>query len=118
MLIGICIVPLLGGCGGTPSEPTRSYNHLVAASEAIAAGDKEKAMTELTAVIDTSPNGWAYFERARLQLEQGKEPEAVADCQKGLELEPDNSQLKWLSGELKKPAAQRFKGRFAKPPLR
>lgn len=116
MLIGFCVAPLLGGCGGTPSEPTRGYNHLVAASEAITAGDKEKAMTELTAVIDSSPNGWAYFERARLHLEQGKEAEATADCQAGLALEPDNSQLKWLTAELKKPAAQRFKGRFAKPP--
>lgn len=75
-------------------------------------------MAELTAAADTSPNGWVYFERARLQLDQGKEQEAAADCQKGLELEPDNSQLKWLTAELKKPAAQRFKGRFANPPLR
>ena len=33
--------------------------------------------------------------------------EAKADVAAGLELEPENRELKWLDGELKKPAKQR-----------
>ena len=110
LLIGGC-----GGCGGGTST-SKGYNHLVAASEAITAGDKEKAFTELSTSIDSSPSAWAYFERARINLDKGQEDAAVADCQKGLELDPKYRELLWLSGELKKPAAKRFKGKLAKPP--
>ncbi len=106
---------LIGGCGGGPST-SRAYNHLIAASEALKAGDKEKAHTELSASIDSSPNPWAYFERARLNLDKGQEDAAAADCQEGLKLDPTYRDLVWLSGELKKPVAQRFKGKLAKPP--
>jgi hypothetical protein len=105
---------VIGGCGG-PST-SRAYNHLVAASEAIKSGNKEVAFSELSASIDTSPNAWAYFERARLNLEKGDEEAAKVDCQKGLALDPTYPDLLWLSGELKKPAPQRFKGKLAKPP--
>jgi tetratricopeptide (TPR) repeat protein len=104
------------GCGSSTSA-SKSYDHLVAAAQAIEAGDQETAMAELSASLEKSPSAWAYFERARLHLEQGREQEALADCQKGLELDPKNGKLKWLSTELKKPSVQRFKGRFAKPPL-
>jgi hypothetical protein len=115
----VCGMSLLmaNGCGHS-SNPTKAYDHLIAAAEAIQAGDKEKAFAELNASIDTNPNGWAYFERARIHLEQNREAEANADCQMGLQLEPSNSQLRWLAAELKKPAPQRFKGRFARPPGR
>ena len=103
------------GCGGGPST-SQAYNHLIAASEAIKGGDKETALTELNAVIDASPNAWAYFEHARLHLAKGDEAAAVADCQEGLKLDPTFRDLVWLSGELKKPAAKRFKGKLAKPP--
>jgi tetratricopeptide (TPR) repeat protein len=98
--------------------PTEGYDHFVAASSALASGDKQTALAELTASIDERPTSWAYFERARLYLAQGQEQDAIADCQKGLELDPQSAQLKWLSGELKKPVARRFQGRFAKPPMR
>jgi hypothetical protein len=104
------------GCGGN-SSATKGYDHLVAAAQAISAGDKETAVSELTASIEASPSAWAYFERARINLDQGQEQAAVSDCQKGLELDPKDRNLLWLSGELKKPVAQRFKGRLAKPPV-
>ena len=108
---------LISGCGGGGTSTSRGYNHLVAAAEAIAAGDKDKAFDELSASIETSPSAWAYFERARINLDKGQEDAARADCQKGLELEPKRRDLLWLSGEMKKPAAKRFKGKFAKPPV-
>src|SRR5262245_14443102 len=95
------------GCGGG-SSTSRAYNHLVAASEALKANDKTAALTELTAVINSSPNAWAYFERARLNLDKGDEAAAVADCQEGLKLDASYRDLLWLSNELKKPAPKRF----------
>jgi tetratricopeptide (TPR) repeat protein len=116
-LVLLAAVLSISGCGGGTST-TKGYNHLVAAAEAIDAGDKEKALAELSASLDSSPSAWAYFERARINLEKGQEDAAVADCQKGLEFDPKYRELLWLSAELKKPAAQRFKGKLAKPPGR
>jgi hypothetical protein len=107
---------LLAGCGGDTSA-NKGYDHFIAAVQALKAGDKDVAMTELTATIDSSPSSWAYFERARIHLEKDLEQDALNDTQKGLELDPKDRNLLWLSTELKKPAAQRFKGRFANPPV-
>ncbi|HEX2473756.1 MAG TPA: tetratricopeptide repeat protein [Lacipirellulaceae bacterium] len=114
LVLSTAIIPV-GGCGGSTST-SAAYDHFVAAADAINAGDKEKALSELTATIDSSPSAWAYFERARIYLEKGQEQDAISDCQQGLVLDPKDRKLLWLSAELKKPAAQRFKGRFAKPP--
>lgn len=110
--VSLCLVL---GCGSSNSG-ARGYNHLVAASEALAANDKDKAYSELTASIDSSPSVWAYFERARLSADKGDDSAALADCTQGLKMDPKYRDLLWLSGELKKPAPQRFKGKFAKPP--
>jgi Tfp pilus assembly protein PilF len=114
LVLWMALLPVTG-CGGGPSA-SKAYDHFVAAAKALEAGDKETASTELSASIEKSPTDWAYFERARIYLEKGQEEDALADCQKGLELDPKDSNLLWLSAELKKPAAQRFKGRFAGPP--
>ena len=71
----------VGGCGGSATSTEKSYDHFVAAAKALETGDKETAITELSATIDKSPNDWAYFERARLLAEQGKDQEAAADVQ-------------------------------------
>jgi tetratricopeptide (TPR) repeat protein len=120
-LIGSAMVAALlsSGCGGASETPTtEGYDHFVAAATALESGNKETALSELNASIDDNPTAWAYFERARLYLEKGQEQDAVADCQKGLELDPQSHQLKWLSAELKKPAPKRFQGRLATPPAR
>jgi Tfp pilus assembly protein PilF len=104
----------VGGCGAPAAK--EAENHLIAATTAMQSGDKATAISELTASIDESPNTWAYFQRARLYVMQGQNEEAAADCQKGLELDPHDRDLNWLAGELKKPPAQRFKGRFARSP--
>lgn len=104
------------GCGGTSGDTSSATNHSVAAATAMAAGDKETALAELTAAINDNPSSWALFQRARIYVDQGKQAEAEADIQKGIEVDPNDADLKWLAAELKKPAAQRFQGRFAKPP--
>jgi tetratricopeptide (TPR) repeat protein len=116
ILLGATLL-LISGCGGggAPSA-SRAYDNFIAAVTALEAGDKDAAFDELSASIEKSPTDWAYFERARIYLERGQEQEAIADCQKGLELNPKYANLVWLSAELKKPVAQRFKGRFANPP--
>jgi len=108
------------GCGGSGSATSASNaeGSLVAAAKAIAAGDDATALSELTASIGKSPSAWAYFERARIHLKQGREDEAKADCQKGLELDSGDRDLKWLSAELQKPSEQRFQGALANPPSR
>jgi tetratricopeptide (TPR) repeat protein len=114
VVLSTAILPLCG-CGGSTST-SAAYDHFVEAANAINAGDKEKAFSELSASIESSPSAWAYFERARIYLDKGQEQDAISDCQQGLVLDPKDRKLLWLSAELKKPAAQRFKGRFAKPP--
>jgi hypothetical protein len=106
----------VGGCDGGSSSASKSYDHFVAAAKALETGDKETAFTELSATIEKSPSDWAYFERARLLAEQGRDAEANADVQNGLQLQANNANLQWLAAELKKPANERFQGRFAKPP--
>src|SRR3954447_5476192 len=98
----LCLLLLsFTGCGGKPSS-RKAYDHFIAAAKALETGDKETAFVELTASIDKDPSDWAYFERARLNLEKGQEDAAAADCQKGLEINPKDPNLLWLSGELKK----------------
>jgi hypothetical protein len=43
------------GCGGSPSAG-KSYDHFVAAAKALETGDKETALTELSATLDTTPS--------------------------------------------------------------
>src|SRR5688572_4411144 len=106
----------LGGCSGDSTSASKSYDHFVAAAKALETGDKVTVFKELSATIEKSPSDWAYFERGRLSAEQGRDEEAAADVQNGLKLNPNNPNLKWLDAELKKPANQRFQGKFATPP--
>ena len=105
------------GCGG-PSGPKldNSAESFVEAQQALAEGDSARAMELLTASIEARPDAWAYFQRAQLYVAEDNDTAARADCKAGLELDPENANLVWLSGELKKPTASRFKGKFAKPP--
>ena len=118
--IGLVLMILLLsgiGCGDAEKAKTEAaVNHFVTAAKAIAEGDHEAAIIELTASIEQKPSAWAYFQRAKVLLETGKESEAAEDCVKGMEVDPKHLDLKWLAGEIKKPAAKRFKGRFKYPP--
>ncbi len=104
---------LLAGCA---SEEESAREKFTSAYSAIAAGDTEAAMELLGESIETSPTSYAYYQRARLLTDADKVDEALADCEAGLQLEPEHADLKWLQDELQKPADKRFKGRNANPP--
>lgn len=107
---------LLLGCRESEQSFGAAGEHLIAAREALAAGDSAAALVSLNASIEAEPNVWAYIERAKLRGERGEIEAAQADCRAGLELLPENRDLKWMLAEFEKPANQRFKGRNATPP--
>jgi uncharacterized protein HemY len=104
------------GCAEAEKGMTKSRTSLIEAREAIAAGDSAKAIELLNASIADQPNTWAYFELAKLQLAGGDEPAALASCDAALQLDPESPDIVWLKGEIGKPEANRFKGRFKDPP--
>ena len=107
LLAAACI-----GCGGPAAVDHASAGEkLEEAKQAIAAGDTAGAMTALQASIDAQPNTWAYLERAKLNAKQGKDQEALADCEEILKIHPENRDVPWLKAELKKPADKRFQTR-------
>jgi hypothetical protein len=112
------LVVSLTGCG-EPTEADKisdSGQHLIDARQAIADGDTPKALEALSASIESEPNVWAYIERAKLNAKQGADEAVLDDCQEILKLHPENRDVPWLKGELKKPVKSRFQGRFAVPP--
>jgi hypothetical protein len=110
--IALVLVPVIFvGCGGSQQDGSQ-FQHDQAATlflEAIQARqtDQAKAVELLTQSIESRPSHNAYYQRAWIHGLQGRDNEARADVAKGLELEPENKQLKWLEGELKKPANRR-----------
>ena len=80
-------------------------------------GDNQTALKELDASLSLTPDPWAYYQRAKLLADMGEDDRALADCDAGLALDSEHIELKWLQGELKKPAARRFQGRNKEPPV-
>ncbi len=107
---------LLSGCGSTEPELGDATEHFLAAQAALDRGDNATALQELNKSIELGPDPWAYYQRARLLNDQKQTDKALADCKAGLALDPQHRELKWLAGELQKPADQRFAGKNAKPP--
>jgi tetratricopeptide (TPR) repeat protein len=105
------------GCGH--SEPDGSqFRHDEAARLFLEAmkvrpTDQAKALELLTQSIEARPSYNAYYQRAWIYGLHNRDDEAKADISSGLELEPENRELKWLQGELKKPTSQR---RLDSPP--
>lgn len=103
----------VAGCGDSQPEELTVFRE---AMDAIAAGDKVKGMELLNKCLEIKPSHYAYYERARLHMENKEIPKAIEDCKKGLELDPENKDLKWLLAELEKPEPKRFQGPAALPP--
>jgi hypothetical protein len=110
------VIVALTGCGESKPTLDESSDYFVEAQTAIAAGDTAKALELLGLSIETKPYSFAYFQRARIYVDQGKDAEALADAEAGLAIEPENLDLKWLRDELKKPKPKRFQGKFKNPP--
>ncbi len=105
------------GCSGeTEPDVSDSGKYLIEARQAVAEGNDAKAREALDASIKAEPNLWAYMERAKLNAKQGQDPAALADCEEILKLNPENRDVPWIKGELKKAVDQRFKGASATPP--
>jgi hypothetical protein len=104
------------GCGDGKLPVASSHQHFIAARDFLAAGEKDKALVALDASIASEPTTWAFLERAKLHADLGDGAAALADCQAGLKLDPQDADLLWLAGELAKPPAGRFQGKFQRPP--
>lgn len=112
-LPGLLILAI--GCGG--EQQVSSANQLfIEASKLIGEGDNDAAVEKLNASIAAEPSLWSYRERAKLLTEQGKDEAAIKDCDAALALVPDDPDMLWLKGEIAKPVAQRFQGKFKSPP--
>jgi tetratricopeptide (TPR) repeat protein len=112
----ICLLLSFTGCSSDEVELGDATEHFLAAQEALDKGDQATALNELNLSIELQPDAWAYYQRAQILAEQKQFDAALADCRAGLELDPQHEQLKWLAGELRKPADRRFQGKNANPP--
>lgn len=103
------------GCAREPSLDAAD-KHLIAAKDAIRAGDNVQAMSELNAAIEARPDVWAYLERAKLNVQLGDDDAAKEDIENGLRLDPENADLLWLQNQMSKSKSRRFQGADANPP--
>lgn len=111
VVVGI-LVMTLAGCGGGNAKDGSAFQHDEAQKlfiEAIRARptDQDKALDLLNQSIDTKPTFNAHFHRAWLYALKNDDAKSNEDIQAGLALEPASTDLKWLEGEMKKPAGQR-----------
>jgi tetratricopeptide (TPR) repeat protein len=105
------LAAMLTGCGGGEKDGS-GFQHDQAAKLFLEAmkirpTDQAQALDLLNQSIETRPSYNAHFHRGWIYALQSKDAEAGADVKAGLELEPESKDLKWLEGELKKPANQR-----------
>jgi tetratricopeptide (TPR) repeat protein len=117
-VIGIAaIVSAFIGCGTPPTQMPTSDSLYLEAQQHYSKGQNAEALTKLDSSIAAGPTAWAYFLRARIRAQQGDDQAALADCEEGLKLDPADTKLAWLKGELGKPQQARFQGAFKDPPV-
>jgi tetratricopeptide (TPR) repeat protein len=116
--VGLTSLALMAiGCG-TPAAPMPSSDSLyLEAQQHYSKGENDQAIEKLIASIDAGPTSWSYFLRARIYAQQGNDQAALADCEEGLKLDPADTKLIWLKGELGKPQQARFQGALKDPPV-
>ena len=104
---------ILAGCGdGSGKRDGSAFQHDHAAKLFLEAmklrpTNQNQALELLNESIDARPAYNTYFHRGWIYALQGHENKALEDIKAGLALEPDSKDLKWLDGEMKKPAQQR-----------
>jgi tetratricopeptide (TPR) repeat protein len=114
-LIMLALSPI--GCGTPPTLMPTSDSLYLEAQQHYSKGQNEEALAKLDSSIEAGPTAWAYFLRARIRAQLGDDRAALADCEEGLKLDPADSKLEWLKGELAKPQLARFQGAFKEPPV-
>ncbi|MEM7313981.1 MAG: hypothetical protein AAF497_12595 [Planctomycetota bacterium] len=105
---------LLSSCGGPKLD--KSIELRAQAQKAITSGDTTKAIRVLTESLEHTPDAGAFLERARVYVDLANDDMARDDCEKALELDPNNQDVKWLLDQLAKPKEKRFQGAGAQPP--
>ena len=116
MLSCLAILPALLGCGEEGPKLSNASTSLIEARRAFAEGKLDEAIVALNASIASEPSEWAYLDRAKIYAMQGKDTETLADCEALLKLNPQNRDVPWIKGELKKAVDKRFQGAAAIPP--
>lgn len=111
-LVLVLLALAVTGCGGSGAKDGSAFQHDKAQTlflEAIKTRptDQAKALDLLTQSIDTKPSYIAHFHRGWLYALKGEDEKANEDVKAGLAIEPADADLKWLEGEMKKPAKQR-----------
>lgn len=96
----------LAGCGGPGSGPQHHEATLYAqAIQASLDGNGSRAVELLTTLIAANPRP-AYFLAAGIErLKAGDAEGAAGDARAGLDVDPDDEDLRWLEGMAKKLAA-------------
>lgn len=101
------------GCG---KELPRSIDIHREAIQAAADNDHHTAVELLTEALESHQDARTYYDRAQSYLQIGDTEAALADCESGLALEPEDADLLWLKEEASKPRSKRFQGKNALPP--
>lgn len=115
-LILLLVMLGIAGCGPSDPEQSSANQKFIEANELLAKGQTNEALAALDESIDAGPTLWAYRARAKLHAQVANDDKARADCDAGLKLMPDDQDLLWIKGELSKPAAERFQGKFKTAP--
>lgn len=114
--IALTLASTACGCGGDRPIVSDANKLFIEASKLIGEGQKQAALDKLNESIASEPLLWSYRERAKLLLEMGRDEDALNDCDAALNIASEDPDLLWLKGEIAKPAAQRFQGKFKTPP--
>jgi tetratricopeptide (TPR) repeat protein len=117
-VLALISAALLAGCGEDEPVVSDANQKYLEASDLLAKGQTDQAIEALNASIEAGPTLWSYRMRAKLLAEKGNDKAALEDCEAGLKIIPDDPDLLWIKGELAKPAAKRFQGKFKDPPSR
>jgi hypothetical protein len=115
-VMGLTLSLTFVGCGGGTAGAPDEMTELSAIMTEINSGDKKAGKEQLDAFIEEHSNSMALTARAKIRVEERDFAGAMADCEKGLQIHPQDRELTWLLTELKKPEAQRFKGAAANSP--
>ncbi len=111
-----CLLLLWGVLTGCSSPKDEALEYYYQAQAAVEAGNTAEAKQCLTKSIELKPTAYVLYHRATLRLQEGDAAGAIADCQQGLQIEPEHGDLKWLVQEARKGATGRFRGKSAHPP--
>jgi len=109
--LALCAV---AGCGKEAAIPSASEaGQLYIQAMKVRIDDEQQCLDLLAKSIEAAPTASAHFHRGWILAKRGALDEAADGVRQGLALEPENADLLWLDGELKKPPQKQS---FKMPP--